>query len=168
MEQTRSKRVHNTPREFDTLEEAISSTRQAAVRLLARREYATSELIAKLGQKGFPSEAIEAVIKYLQEKDLQSDERFAEAFIRSRISRGQGPVRLRVELQQLSIDEALVNRHLDSDESVWVELAQQVCRKRFGASRKMSSAERLRQQRFLQYRGFSFEQIKSALAQMGV
>lgn len=160
--------MHNQPRTFDTLEDAIPPTRQAAMRLLARREYGAWELAERLFQKGYPQEAVDIVIKRLQDKGLQSDERFVEIFVRSRKSRGQGPVRLRVELQQLSVDQTLIERYLESDEQAWVALAQQVCRKRFGTNKEVSPKERARQQRFLQYRGFSFEQIKSALAQKGL
>ena len=151
------------PRQFETLDEAVTATRQAAIRLLARREYGAYELIEKLHHRGFPMEAVEQVVAWLQDKDLQSDRRFVEMYIRSRKSRGQGPVRLRAELQQLAINDELVRDHLESDEQEWVDIARQVCQKRFGVRREISAAERAKQQRFLQYRGFSFEQIKSAL-----
>ena len=154
----------NQPRQFETLDEAVTATRQAAIRFLARREYGAYELTEKLRHRGFPMEAVEQVVAWLQEKDLQSDRRFVEMYIRSRKSRGQGPVRLRAELQQLAINDELVRDHLESDEQEWVDIARQVCQKRFGACGEISAAERAKQQRFLQYRGFSFEQIKTALA----
>ena len=152
------------PRQFETLDEAVTATRRAAIRLLARREYGAYELTEKLRYRGFAIEAVEQVVAWLQDKDLQSDRRFVEMYIRSRKSRGQGPVRMRAELQQLAINEELVRDHLESDEQEWVDIARQVCQKRFGIRREITAAERAKQQRFLQYRGFSFEQIKSVLA----
>jgi len=160
----RWKQVHKTPLHFDSVEEALGPTRQAAFRSLARREYGANELLERLCLKGFPRQAVEFVIKQLQEKDLQSDERFVEVFVRSRKSRGQGPVRIRADLQQLSISEALITHYLDA-ENEWGALAKQVRDKRFGVLTKISREEKARQQRFLYYRGFSMEQINVAFEQ---
>jgi regulatory protein len=136
------------------------------MRLLARREFGAAELADRLCQKGYPKETVEIVVKWLKEKDLQNDERFVEVFVRSKKSRGQGPVRLRAELQQLAISEEVINRYLIEDDEEWIALARQVFQKRFGSFKKTRWEERAKQQRFLYYRGFSFEQINAALAQI--
>ena len=74
--------------------------RIAAMRLLTRREHSSQEIKQKLVYKGFDSALIENLIKELRQENLLSDERFAESYVRSRISRGYGPSRIRQELRQ--------------------------------------------------------------------
>ena len=150
---------------FDTLEDALAPTRHAAVRLLGRREYGASELYNRLCQKGYPKEAVEITMAWLKDKDLQSDERFVEVFVRSKKSRGQGPVRVRAELQQLEIAEELIDRYLSEDDEEWANLARQAWQKKFGNSMKNTREDRAKQQRFLYYRGFSSGQIRAVFAQ---
>ena len=92
---------------------------------------------------------------------LLAEQRFADSFVRSRIARGQGPVRIRLELGQRGVesgDAALLAAECD-----WTDLARDVRSKRFGADLPASYADRARQARFLQYRGFTAEQIQDAL-----
>lgn len=149
--------------QFDTLEEAVTPTRQAAVRLLARREYGAKELRDSLRQKGYPHEAVESVVNALQDKDIQSDERFVEVFVRSKKSRGQGPVRIRAELEQLAVNGDLIDRHLNEEDEEWFLLACQQRKKRFGIDTKLSLEDKARQQRYLLHKGFSYSHIKAAL-----
>ncbi|NOY71694.1 MAG: regulatory protein RecX [Gammaproteobacteria bacterium] len=131
-----------------------------ALRLLARREHSYSELITKLELRGFESQDVVAMMDHLADQGLQSDARFAESFTRYRISRGQGPLRIRGELQQRGVSSELITLALDSEGVDWVELAGAQRCKRFGPDRPKTHAEQARQQRFLHYRGFSSEHIR--------
>ena len=62
--------------------------RSDAVALLARREHSQSELRRKLSQRTYDERTIAPVLATLVEERLLSDERFAEAYIRSRFRRG--------------------------------------------------------------------------------
>ena len=65
---------------------------------LARREHSFFELSQKLIKK-FPDTAPEqltAIIKTLQDENLQSDDRFAESYVRYRRSRGFGFLHIKV------------------------------------------------------------------------
>lgn len=145
----------------DTLRDEVDSgeLEAAAMRLLARREYARHELLQRLQQKGYQAEQIEPVLAALIERGYLSDARFAESLVRSRRGRGYGPVRIRAELQErrVSDDAALVAAE------DWVAQAREVRRKRFGETLPTDPRERQKQIRFLQYRGFSAEQIRAAL-----
>lgn len=55
-----------------------------AMYYLARTEYCSYQLKTKLKDKGFPKDAIEAVIEYLQSKNYVSDERYCEVWLRNR------------------------------------------------------------------------------------
>ncbi len=136
----------------------------AAVRLLARREHGTQELKRKLAAKGHDPDAIERVVAKLGAKRLVSDDRFVAVFVHHHAKRGQGPVRIRAELRQQgipddSIDRAFLNAGLE-----WDQLAAQARRRKFTGSPPKTLAERAKQSRFLQYRGFTADQIRTAVA----
>ena len=76
-----------------------SKIRLSAMGMLAGREYLRSQLATKLENKFDNSPLIPAVLDQLAAENLQSDHRFIEAFIRSRISRGQGCTRIRLDLK---------------------------------------------------------------------
>jgi regulatory protein len=140
------------------------SVEAAAVRLLTRREHSRAELARKLGARGAPAELVEQVLDALAAQRLQSDDRYAEALLTSRIGRGQGPVRIRRELAEKGVAAAQIDAALEACEADWFELARETRRRRFGADAPGDWTERGRQARFLEYRGFSGEQIRHALA----
>lgn len=143
-----------------------STPREVAIQLLARREYSRAELVRKLQQKSFEDDDITACLDVLAEQALQSDSRFAESFVRSRIARGQGVIRIKGELRQRGIDQetlaaalAAVEEREDVD---WFELARETLARRY-TSLGESPKERAKRERFLASRGFNFEQIRYAL-----
>ena len=138
--------------------------RLAAMNFLARREYSRAELEERLARK-FPDHQHEvaAVLDRLNEQGLQCDRRFAEAFCRSRIARGQGRLRIVTELRQKGIPATSADAALDSTDVDWFELAAEVARRRFGEGPPDSRKEFARRLRFLQYRGFNADQVRYAL-----
>ena len=147
-----------------TLPEQLNDIRQRAVALLARREHAYFELKLKLVAKGFDVELIAVVLDKLVSEQLLSDYRFAENYVRYRVGKGYGPFRIRSELQERRVDERIISEYLAGDWG-WFELAAEVKRRRFGITPPVDTAMCAKQQRFLQYRGFTSEQINAALRQ---
>lgn len=142
--------------------------RLAAMNLLARREHSALELRDKLqrrfGEQSPVAERLDEALAGLARDNLQSDERFAEAFVTMRQRQGKGPMRIYQELRHKGVSDALIAAYLDPvDEDTWRELAREVLHKRFGSEPAETLRERAKQQRFLQYRGFSHEQIRSAM-----
>ena len=137
--------------------------RKTALDLLARREHSALELKQKLIRRNFEPRRIEQVLASLAQDGLLSDERFAEVFVASRVRRGQGPLRIRRELDQRGVAAPLAEQHLDAYCDSWLEIASTARRKRFGIEPIRNYTERARQARFLQYRGFSTEQIMQVL-----
>jgi regulatory protein len=90
---------------------------------------------------------------------LLSNARYAESFIYSRFQRGQGPQKIRAELRERGVDDALIDAGLDVYAPHWQELLEQVRLKKFGSARPDDFTERSRQMRFLMQRGFTAEQI---------
>jgi len=135
--------------------------RIAAMNILARREHSRKEVSDKLYKKLDPdSEVLNTVLDKLVADDLLSDQRFSEAFVRWRVGKGQGPVRIRMELRERGVDGDAVLRECDVD---WFALVIEVAHKRFGTSPAIDAKQRAKRMRFLQYRGFSGEQIRAAL-----
>ncbi len=141
-----------------------AEVRQHAMLLLARREHARFELVVKLSAKGFDALYIEPVLNALEADNLLSDKRFAECYIRSRVNKGYGPCRIRIELQARKVDDEIVNEFLYHGWD-WSRRIAEVRRKRFGDVPVTDIKVRAKQQRFLQYRGFSSEQINAAMRQ---
>ncbi len=140
------------------------SPRQKALDLLARREHSRRELADKLGQRGYDEVDIEAVLDDLAAAGWQSDERFAEAYVRARWQRGEGPLRIAQALRQRGISAALVRASLEPfDMQHWAVVIEQAWRKRFAGQLPQTAQEKARQQRFLLSRGFSHDQIKVVL-----
>jgi len=137
--------------------------RDDAIRLLARREYAAAELRARLAAKGHEPAAVESAIAQLAEEGLQSDARFVEHFVRSRVHRGQGPVKVRAELGQRGVAHELIGEALRDAECDWYALACEALAKRFSGP-GAAPRERARRERFLASRGFDAEQVHHALA----
>lgn len=135
------------------------STNAHAVSLLARREHSLTELQQKLAQADHTDAEIEATLNWLLEHDLQSDQRFAEAFVRSRSQRGYGAIRIKQEMKQRGVADDLINTTFKTADIDWFALALEVRCKRFGEQMPDDFKERSKQLRFLQYRGFTHEQI---------
>ncbi len=135
----------------------------AAVRLLSRREHSTEELKRKLALKGYPAASIEAVLDKLGKKKWVSDERFAANYVHHYARRGQGPMRIRAELRQQGITDDQIQQEVGAADRDWNGLAAEVRRRKFGAALPRTAAERAKQARFLQYRGFNSDQIRAAL-----
>ncbi len=147
------------------MNEALKDVLAGAMRLLATREHSQQELRRKLRQKGHADDLVEEAIAQLAVQNLQSETRFVENFINSHRERGQGPQRIRRELQQHNIDATLIDDYLDANNTAWLEKAMQVRQKKFGDEIPDELKERLRQVRFLEYRGFTHEQINRVLCE---
>lgn len=130
---------------------------------LARREHSCHELRRKLASAGFEPGLAEDVIGKLEEQGLVSDYRFTEAYIRYRASRGQGPQRIRMELGEKGVRDGLIDELMLAGGQDWTRLATEARQKKFGDELPTEFKERARQARFLQYRGFSNDQVQQAL-----
>ena len=133
--------------------------RKTAMDYLARREHSKQELTRKLNARGFDAAVVEATLASLIADDLLSDSRFAEAFVHSRFQRGSGPQKIHAELRERGIEDSLISASVEVFDGQWRERIREVREKKFGADPPRDFKERSRQMRFLQQRGFTFEQI---------
>ncbi len=140
---------------------AETSLRERALRHLARRDHSRTELARKLAAHGSADE-IEAVITRMGELGLQSDTRYAEAFVRVKAARF-GAARLRNELSRRGVERELIDEAIASECSVSeIERARGVLHSRFSAP-PADAREWARQARFLQTRGFASDLIRKLL-----
>ena len=139
----------------------MSEALQCACRYLARREYSAGELKRKLAGKQFGGEEIDATINRLLADGLVDDWRFASAFVRSRVSRLQGPRKIRAELMRRDVGEAEIDAALDEAVANWSDIAVE------WLSRQSKTADdydtRAKYYRRLVNRGFSHDQAMDAL-----
>ncbi|MDH5432341.1 MAG: recombination regulator RecX [Gammaproteobacteria bacterium] len=135
-------------------------------RLLAAREYSAKNMAEKMRSKKYQPDEIEAAIDMLKENNWLSDQRFCESFLRSKVNQGLGKQRIVYELTSKGISQSMIQNSMNELEVDWLEMCLQT------ASRKVASSgltndlkDKQKLYRFLQYRGFSGEHIRTALKQ---
>ncbi|ULU27625.1 regulatory protein RecX [Dyella terrae] len=132
-----------------------------ALGLLARREHSRRELRLKLRQKGYEGEEAGEALDRLGEQHYQDDDRFAEMLVRSRVSQGYGPMRVRAELKSHGLSEARIRAVLDAAEVDWDASALAQLRRRFGSGSASDRDEKARRAQFLLRRGFPAATVRS-------
>lgn len=152
----------------DATEDPGKRARRAALRMLERREFSAAELRRRLTARGVENAAAGEAIAELGAKGLQSDTRFAESMVRARANRGYGPLRIAAELRARGVADDVSREALNVWVEEWSALAATTRLKRFGTSIPREWSERARQQRFLEYRGFEQDHIRSALGEADV
>ena len=163
-------------RQSEVTEAALT---ERALRLLATREHSRFELRRKLLRRRASDAAsataqVDIVLDDLVRRDLLSDARFAEAFVRRSIDRGHGPLKIRAGLRSRGVAEDIIDDTLTFSDDFWLCRAQAVQTKRFGkgsaggnesnAARALANrSEWARRARFLAGRGFASDIIYRTL-----
>jgi regulatory protein len=125
-----------------------------ALGLLGAREHSRLELVRKLRARGHGEVAVGRLLDDLSARGLLSEERMAAAYVAERLRKGFGPLRVRQELRQRGVADAVIEPHLDRTGHEWLKLMAEVHDKKYGATRPENMKERARRARFLEYRGF--------------
>ncbi|NOQ12964.1 MAG: regulatory protein RecX [Methyloprofundus sp.] len=140
--------------------ETYKAIKEACLRYLMRREHSLQELQQKVGAKGFLRQAITPVLDELIEQGLQSNERFAESYARSRVHKGFGPLRIQAELQQRGAGDCCFEMAVEDIAGSWQNLLEQVYSKKYAIGKALDIKEKVKRSRFLQQRGFSAEMVQ--------
>ena len=135
--------------------------REIAVRYLARREYGVQELRQKLVQRGADSTMADTVVSDLVDENLVSDQRFTEMYVRMRIRRLFGPLKIRAELRSRGVADHLIGAAMPDGEEAWFDTASQWAAKKHRG--ELDYAGRAKIYRSLMNRGFTHEQANIAL-----
>ena len=136
---------------------------QRALALLVRREHSRKELTRKLAERGIESEAASMVVDRLTGDGWQSDARFAEMLVRTRVANSQGPVRIRAELGTHGLDSDAIEAAMATFDGNWRQIAQDLARRRFGPGFTADLACRRKVADFLYRRGFDGETVRFVL-----
>lgn len=139
----------------------MRSAFDAAMQYLARREHALSELKVKLLQKGFTVPEVEQALKACQVQGYQSDRRYAESLIRTRVKQGWGPLRVQQELEQALVATETINELMQAYHEQWSLEIRRVWQKKFKTIKPCDYLEIQKQKKFLHYRGFTSESINA-------
>ena len=127
---------------------------------LSRREHSSREILNKMSNRVESKEMLLDSIKELVDDGLLSDERFAESYFQSRKNKGYGPLRIRNELKQRGIGDQLFFSL--SNEVNWSKYALEALRKKINGDLPTEIKGVLKLKRFLNYRGFDFQDIDRA------
>ncbi|PTB85536.1 OraA [Pseudidiomarina aestuarii] len=138
--------------------------KDVVLRLLARREHSAQELKQKLRQRGFSDAVCDTVLTIAQANNWQSDERFAETWLRHSLANGDGLQKIKAAAQNKGLDTELVATLLQQLEPDWNDLCYQRLLKKFGHEPPSEPKMRDRMMRHLLQRGFSYSEIKQALS----
>ena len=139
------------------------AVRAAAIALLAARDFATQELREKLESKGYDPQASADAVAELVDGKILDDARFAEQFVAYHANRGHGSLRIAGDLKALGVPQELIAAALSGGPE-WRALAREVRIRKFGLAAPATWADKGRQARFLQYRGFSSDDIRAAIS----
>jgi regulatory protein len=134
----------------------------AALDALARRDYASEDLRRKLLDRGYDAAVACEVVERLCAEKLVDDRRYVENFVVFHAARGQGPLRVRADLQKLGVQRELIEDAVGAYGD-WLEQLQKARQKKFGVPLPTHYPDKQRQARFLGYRGFTGPQIRLAL-----
>jgi regulatory protein len=137
--------------------------KSTAIQLLSRRDHGEYELRQKMLNKGYDLSDIDSALNFCIEHRYLDDERFAKSQVRQHIFKGHGRRRILQELSLKKVSESIALRALDEESVDWYELAKETADKRFKGQKGKDAKEYAKQVRFLQYRGFDFDEIKYAI-----
>jgi len=148
--------------------ESQKEIRDICLRLLTRREHSQLELLNKLALRGFERSETALIVDDLAEQNWQSNHRFAESYVRHRINRGYGPIKISYELRQRGVEDFCLENVVSDIIDDWSELLKQVYRKKYSDQKTLTDNEWHSRSRFLKQRGFSGEMIKTLFKQLNI
>jgi regulatory protein len=137
--------------------------RAFAYRLLGRREYSIWELGNRIRQKWPAADGVSLLLDDLTNEGLLSDERYAESFLRSRLQRFQGPLKIRAALRGKQVPDPVISLVMEAASEQWTELAADWLRRQTAG--ELDFEERAKYYRRLLNRGFTHDQAMDALDQ---
>jgi regulatory protein len=140
----------------------MPTSKEKAIDYLSRREHSRLELKRKLRTKKFTDEDIASTLDELAHKNYQSDERFAESYVRYRKQSGFGPLRIMAELRERGVSDAIIQKNINVYEAEWRAHMTSVFERKF-TKVAVSLKEKAKQGQFLASRGFAADDIYALL-----
>lgn len=117
--------------------------------LIGRRDLSAHELSERLSRDGYRPQLVSSLVARAQESGLVDDERFAAAFVRSKLSAGWGRLKIVRELERRGVSADGLEELASEDDEL--ERARELA----GRRRLTGRGDRQKLMRFLCGRGFS-------------
>jgi len=164
----------------------VISLRERALRILVRREYSRLELRRRLLEHAASQEELDALLDALEQKKQLSDQRYAESRARV-LGRKYSSARIGQELRRQGVGDEDMAQTMQDARAADLQRARTIWQRKFGSRPSFglsedtdtdiaaaadadnnpaadNAAERARQIRFLQSRGFSVDIIRQVIA----
>ncbi len=132
---------------------------RAALSLVANAEQTIAGLERKLRERGHGEDYVRAVVEYMSDIGAVSDERYAELWLRSRLSmKADSPHKLLAALRAKGIDRATAKNALDAALDFDTELA---LLKKYAAKNRLESMSQRERRQKLRFEGFSADAVST-------
>ena len=129
---------------------------------LSRREHSEKEIYLKFVNLVNSKDTLLEENLKLKEEGLISNQRYAEAYIRSRFHSGFGPVRIKYELEKKGVIEAIIKTAFQETDLDWDDKLKSEFKKKY-ESNDMKSSNDNKISKFFLYRGFDLEKISKLI-----
>jgi regulatory protein len=151
--------------------ERLLVARAKALQYLAYRPRTAHEVRQKLRQSGFEEEIVTQVMERLQARGDVNDAAYAQAYLKTRLDRrGEGPQRIRRDLQRRGIHQALLHETLQqclTAEDMLAAARTQAARRWPRLAREADPAKRRKKLGdFLYRRGFPYELVQQVMQEL--
>ena len=129
---------------------------------LSRREHSEKEIYLKFVNLVNSKDTLLEEILKLKEEGLISNQRYAEAYIRSRFHSGFGPIRIKYELEKKGVIEAIIKTAFQETDLDWDDKLKSEFKKKYESNNmKISNDNKI--SKFFLYRGFDLEKISKLI-----
>ena len=129
---------------------------------LSRREHSEKEIYLKfINLVDSKNNLLEEIVK-LKEEGLISNQRYAEAYIRSRFHSGFGPVRIKYELGKKGVIETMIIKAFQETDLDWDDKLKSEFKKKY-ESNDVKNLNINKISKFFLYRGFDLEKISKLI-----
>ncbi len=132
------------------------------LKLLARREHTRAELTRKLAEHAEDPAELESVLDDFERRGWLSEKRVVEQVVHARRSR-YGARRIERDLRAKGVSGEAVEAAMSGLKEGEVDAAREVWRRKFGGRIARTPADRAKQARFLQGRGFDMDVVMKVI-----
>ena len=129
---------------------------------LSRREHSEKEIYLKFVNLVNSKDTLLEEILKLKEEGLISNQRYAEAYIRSRFHSGFGPIRIKYELEKKGVIDSIIKTAFQEPDLDWDDTLKSDFKKKY-ESNDMKSLNDNKISKFFLYRGFDLEKISKLI-----
>ena len=147
---------------WTTPEEEYEAAANTAAAMLSRRPLSEKMLLRRLREKEFSEDSAQYAVERMRLLGALDDAAFAELIVRSYRAKGCGKLRIRQELEQRGIPREISQEALEEFEPDWDAMTALLHKKLRGDVSDRTQVDKACAA--LQRKGFSFSQIRQALA----